>query len=249
MTPLPLPWRIERYDSLDSTSDFCVERARQGEPDRLMVIAARQTAGRGRAGRVWASPEGNFYASILLRPNIPATHGGLFALMAGLSLLEALAPFLPALDHLALKWPNDIMAGKGKADFAKLAGILLDAAIEADRIASLVIGFGVNLVSAPEIPGRATTSLAALGGQVVTPDLLAPRLCARLDHWQPGLATDDAAALRAAWQHHAHKPGVSLSVDAGRITGTYAGIDADGSLLLRQGEDVTIIRSGDVALL
>ncbi len=239
----PTPWRIERFETIASTSDHCAERARNGEPDRLLVIAASQTAGRGRAGRVWSSPPGNFYASALLRPGRPAAQGGLFALMAGLSLLEAIEHASTAATGLTLKWPNDIMRGP-----AKLAGILLDATIEAGRIATLVIGFGVNLSFAPDLPGRRTTSLATHGAHLA-PDDLANALCARLDHWQTHLTADDGATLRTAWLRRAHEVGTPLAIDAGRITGSFAGIDVDGSLLLRQGETVTIIRSGDVALL
>ncbi|MGC9268852.1 biotin--[acetyl-CoA-carboxylase] ligase [Acidiphilium sp.] len=236
-------WRFACHETLASTSDLCAERARNGEPDRLFVTATRQTAGRGRAGRVWSSPSGNFYASALLRPAIPAAEGGMFALIAGLSLLESLDPMLPHPSPLSLKWPNDLMANG-----AKLAGILLDATVEQGMIATLIIGFGVNLAHAPEIEGRATTSLAALGGRATPADLL-PTLCARLDHWQASLAADHGATLRAAWQSRAHPQGAALTIDGGRRTGTFAGIDAAGSLLLRQGDTITTIRSGDVALL
>lgn len=251
----PLPWRIERFETLPSTSDHCAERARNAEPDRLLVIAARQTAGRGRAGRSWSSPPGNFYASALLRPDSPATQGGLFALIAGLSLLEALFSF-PVIARseatpqsippgpLTLKWPNDIMSGSTETGWAKLAGILLDATIEADRIATLIIGFGVNLAFAPEIPGRATTSAAAIGLSI-TPDDLAPRLTDRLDHWQQSTPE----TLRTTWLARAHPIGSPLTIDAGRLTGHFAGIDADGSLLLRQDDHIARIRSGEISLL
>jgi BirA family biotin operon repressor/biotin-[acetyl-CoA-carboxylase] ligase len=237
------PWRIERFDTLASTSDHCAERARNGEPDRLLIIAASQTAGRGRAGRVWSSPPGNFYASALLRPGIPAVQGGLFALMAGLSLLEAIEQASGTDAALRLKWPNDITAGA-----AKLAGILLDATIEAGQIATLVIGFGVNLTFAPEIPGRATTYLTALGLRHAPDDMVAS-LCDRIDHWQARLNDDAGSALRTAWLARAHPIGSTITIDAGRLTGTFAGIEADGSLLLRQDNQVIAIRSGDVALL
>lgn len=206
-----------------------------------MVLAERQTAGRGRAGRSWESPVGNFYASALLHPGVPAGQGGWFALLAGLSLIEALAPALPDPAALMLKWPNDIMAGP-----AKLAGILLDATIETGAITTLIVGFGANLATAPVVPGRQTTSIAALGG-MTTPEILAPTLCQRLDHWLAVLA-DDRAALRAAWMRSAHPPGTRLSVDGGRVSGLYQGIDAEGGLLLRDGGTVTVLRGGDVAL-
>ena len=236
------PWRIEHVETIASTSDACTTRARHGEPDRLLIVAAEQTAGRGRAGRVWSSPPGNFYASALLRPNVPASQGSMFALLSGLAIIDALDPVLPAPSPLTLKWPNDVMAHN-----AKLAGILIDATIEHAILTTLVIGIGINLAFAPDIPGRITTSLAALGGHI-TPAGLAPKLCARLDHWQCSLTADRGETLRAAWQTRAHPPGTALAVDAGRIAGIFAGIDADGSLLLRQGETITTIRSGDIAL-
>ncbi|WP_174502276.1 biotin--[acetyl-CoA-carboxylase] ligase [Acidiphilium sp. C61] len=235
-------WRIERYDTLDSTSDVCGLRAAAGEPAGLMVLAGRQTSGRGRAGRQWNSPEGNFYGSVLLRPNMPAGQGGWYALLAGLSLIEALDPALPTPGVIALKWPNDVMAGG-----AKLAGILLDATIENGLIASLVIGVGVNLAAAPDVPGRATTSLASLGG-TMTPEDLAPSLCARLDHWLGKLAFD-SEPLRQAWIARAHPEGTALTVDGGRRSGTYAGLDKDGALLLREDGRVVALRGGDVSLI
>ncbi|CAG4902569.1 unnamed protein product [Acidocella sp. C78] len=235
-------WRIERYDTLDSTSDFCARRAATGEPAGLMVLAGRQTSGRGRAGRQWNSPAGNFYGSVLLRPNIPAGQGGWYALLAGLALIEALDAALPTPGRIALKWPNDVMAGD-----AKLAGILLDATIENGVIAWLVIGVGVNLVTAPHVPGRTTASLASLGG-TMTPEDLASVLCTRLDHWL-GVLPLGSETLRRAWMARAHPEGAALTVDGGRLTGQYVGLDKDGALLLRDGERVVALRGGDVALI
>ena len=242
MTADRAPWRIEHYDTLGSTSDFCARRAAEGEPERLMVVAARQTAGRGRAGRAWESPAGNFCGSALLRPRVPAGQGGWFALLAGLALIEVLDPALPAPGAVMLKWPNDLMAGA-----AKLAGIVLDATIENGMITAMIVGVGVNLAEAPPVPGRVTTSLAALGG-AMTPEALAPAFCARLDHWLDVLASG-AAPLRAAWMRRAHPEGTAITVDGGRRSGIYAGLDDDGALLLREGDRVTALRGGDVALI
>ena len=242
MTAGGAPWRIEHHETLGSTSDFCARRAAEGEAERLLVVAARQTEGRGRAGRAWESPSGNFYGSALLRPRVPAGQGGWFALLAGLALIEAIDPALPTPDTVRLKWPNDLMAGA-----AKLAGILLDATIEDGMIATLILGIGANLVEAPHVPGRATASLAALGG-VMTPEALAPALCARLDHWLAILASDPAP-LRNAWMSRAHPEGTALTVDGGRRSGVYAGLDHDGALLLREGDRITALRGGDVALI
>lgn len=242
LTGTAVPWRIEQHDTLASTSDLCATRAAEGDPGRLFVLAHRQSAGRGRAGREWVSPAGNFYGSLLLRPQTPAGQGGWYALLAGLSLIEALDIFLPPPSPLLLKWPNDVMAGP-----AKLAGILLDASIAEGRVATLVIGIGVNLAAAPAVPGRATVSLAELGARIDPAHLIEP-LCARLDHWLDRLA-DAPDSLRTAWMRRAHKPGTPLAVDAGRISGTYEGLDAEGGLLLRVEDGLRVLRGGEVALI
>lgn len=237
-------WRVERHALIDSTSDLCVARARAGEAERLAVIAARQSGGRGRAGRQWASPEGNLYASVLLRPEAPAMQGGLWALLAGLALIEALDPFVPpGGTALALKWPNDVLRGD-----AKLAGILLDASIADGRLDWLVMGFGANLAYAPEVPGRRTASLAPPDA-APSPHEVLERLLTRIDHWRDSLEDDGGAALRTTWLARAHPIGSRVAVDAGRIRGDFAGIDADGSLLLRDGGALRTIRTGELAIL
>jgi BirA family biotin operon repressor/biotin-[acetyl-CoA-carboxylase] ligase len=136
-------WRIEAFDELASTSDYCITRAKAGEPEGLAILAARQTAARGSRGRAWTAPEGNLNLSILLRPSIPAANSGIFPLTAGLAAAEAVNAFLPPGVAITLKWPNDlILAGH------KLGGILIDAAPNGAKLDWLVIGIGVNLRNA-----------------------------------------------------------------------------------------------------
>jgi BirA family biotin operon repressor/biotin-[acetyl-CoA-carboxylase] ligase len=234
-------WRIERHDILNSTSDLCVARARAGEAAGLAISARQQTGGRGRGGRSWVSPPGNLYLSVLLRPDLPAATSGLWSLLAGLALAEALQSFLPAV-QARLKWPNDVLIAG-----AKLGGVLIDAAMEHDRFSWLVIGFGANLAHAPEVPGRAVTALAAHGGSAA-PGRLSEALLARLDHWCPLIAAGDGAALRAAWLGLAHPPGSVISVDGGRLAGRFAGIAPDGALRLACGSRIETIRTGDIAV-
>jgi BirA family biotin operon repressor/biotin-[acetyl-CoA-carboxylase] ligase len=237
-------WRLERYETLASTSDLCVARARTGEPEGLAVLAAAQTAGRGSRGRHWVAPAGNLNLSILLRPASPAAGAGIFALLAGLAVAEALQGFLPVAARATLKWPNDILL-----DGAKLGGILIDAAPVAEVLDWLVIGIGVNLETAPEIEGRPTTTLRAHGGHVAAGDAAAAVLD-RMAGWLAILRDDGAAAVRAAWLARAHPLGVALAVRAGAETreGEFAGISATGALLLRRGGRVETINTGEVLL-
>ncbi|MEO7814610.1 MAG: biotin--[acetyl-CoA-carboxylase] ligase [Sphingomicrobium sp.] len=206
-----------------------------GEGDWL--VASRQSAGRGRQGREWHSPDGNFAGStlILLRDDDPPAPT--VALAAGLALIEAIDAAAPGRATM-LKWPNDLML-----DGAKLAGILLERA--ADRV---VAGFGVNLAAAPDIPGRATASLDG----ALTPQAFAPLLAASMARILGAWRTADPSALAQAWQTRAHPVGTPLAVHSApgeQVSGRFDGLDADGALRLRLDDGrVEIVRAGDVSL-
>ena len=231
-------WRLESYPELGSTSDEIVRRAKAGEPAGLAVLAFKQTAGRGSRGRAWSAPEGNLNLSVLLRPSRPAKEAGLFSLVAGIAVVEALSG-VGARD-LALKWPNDILHHG-----AKLAGILIDAAPQGQSLDWLAIGMGVNLRTAPEIPGRETVSLAAQGLEV-TPLDAAQAILARLEAW----AEAPAAQVRQAWLTYGHKTGTPLAIAyAGQqINGLFAGLSATGELLLQREGRIETLNTGEILL-
>ena len=159
------------------------------------------------------------------------------SLAAGLALIEAAEAAAPGLP-LLLKWPNDLVV-----DGAKLAGILLER--QGDRV---VVGFGVNLSAAPDIPGR---SAAHLGGRV-TPEAFAPLLAGSMSRILILWRTTDPGDFAKAWLARAHPIGTELAVhgaDAADVRGRFEGIDADGTLRLRLADgSVELVRAGDVAL-
>ena len=211
--------------------------AREGD----WLVARRQTAGRGRAGRQWEDGAGNFMGStvVALRPGDPLPQT--LALVTGLATAEAVAA-VPGAPNAMLKWPNDLLV-----DGAKLAGILLERAGEI-----VVIGIGCNLVRAPDVAGRATTALADHGAHIELgefADLLADCFAGALARWRGG----EWHALRAAWLARAHPEGTPLSVndrEGHPITGAFAGLGADGAALLRLADGtVRPIHAGDVELI
>jgi BirA family transcriptional regulator, biotin operon repressor / biotin---[acetyl-CoA-carboxylase] ligase len=164
------------------------------------------------------------------------------ALVAGLAAAQALALELAGpSSRVQLKWPNDLMIGG-----AKLGGILLER--QGDVV---IVGIGINLVCAPELPDRPTTCLAALGCSTGR-DALAERLAGAWDtalqRWHGG----DWPALRAAWLENAHPSGTMLSVRCGMeesLTGSFAGLAEDGAALLRLADGSTrVIHAGEVEL-
>jgi BirA family biotin operon repressor/biotin-[acetyl-CoA-carboxylase] ligase len=238
-------WRLRSYPSIESTSDLCATLAAAGEPEGLAIMALRQTAGRGSRGRNWQSPVGNLYISVLLRPPGMLAEGGRWALLAAVALSDTLAALLPDPGPLSLKWPNDVLL-HGR----KMAGILLDAtATKEGAIDWLVIGCGVNLVHAPEVPGRRTACLAEFVPPP-TPRAMAGALLDRLAHWRAVRALDGFGPVRTAWLARAHPVGtkVQLAYNGRLLGGTFAGLADDGSLLLATGGRVEAFATGEILL-
>lgn len=194
-------------------------------------------AGRGRQGRGWISPPGNFYGSTLveLHPSDPPPQT--LSLIAGLALIEAVDAAVPA-QPLMLKWPNDLLLS-GK----KLAGILLERS--GDRV---VAGFGVNLAAAPTLPDRQCASLSAR----ITPEAFAPVLAGSFQRLLRPWRDSAPGLIAQAWLARAHPVGTELRVHSGAdewVTGRFDGIEGDGALRLRgHNGQIEIVRAGDVEL-
>ena len=226
-----------------TNSDIAAQlRAGEAVPEGSWLVADRQVAGRGRQGRTWFDSSGNFMGSTAVHvaprdPN-PAT----LALVAGLAAYEAVAAHLadPSAP-LRLKWPNDLMLGE-----AKLAGILLER--EGDAI---IVGMGINLAAAPELPDRKTVALSALG-PAPDRDLFAHALAGAFDQELERWRTYGLEPLIRRWESVAHPQGTPLTVSPpgeDRIEGKFAGLTAEGALSLRLADGkLRAIHAGDVML-
>ncbi|QNQ11555.1 biotin--[acetyl-CoA-carboxylase] ligase [Sphingomonas alpina] len=246
--------------------------ARSGTEEGVWLRAERQTGGRGRQGRAWASPVGNLYASTLVRLRASDPQAATLALLTAVALEEVVRAYLPqchsresgnpasssasaerqrdprfrgddgARSSLQLKWPNDLLLGG-----AKLSGILLEGAGDA-----VVIGIGVNLAHHPTELDRPATSLAAQG---VAPDpadfldTLAEAFALWLARWRG----EGLAPIRARWLERAHAVGTALTArlpDGSATDGLFAGLDNDGALILRLADGTTrVIHAADVFLI
>ncbi len=232
-------WRIERYESLGSTSDLCAALAGAGEPAGLVIIAETQSAGRGRSGRQWHSPVGNFYASVLIRPHLALADAPMISLLTGVALAGALGAFLQDASGISLKWPNDVLLNG-----AKLAGILVESSISAGQLDWMVVGVGANLISAPYIEGRKTAHLPA--GHTGLRDEFAAKFLDDLAHWLDLFERQGFSPIKQAWLAAAHPIGTMISThDA---TGIFAGLNDHGALLLQQPGGISPILSGEIAL-
>lgn len=234
---------IETVAEIGSTNAALLARLGAGEdsPEGDWLVADRQSAGRGRAGRSWFDGFGNFMGSTVahLRSGDPLPQT--LALVAGIAAHKAVLALAPGLGDCQLKWPNDLLVGN-----AKLAGILLERQGDA-----VVVGIGVNLAQAPQLADRATASLAGLG-HAVERDAFAEALA---QEWQWALTRwhcDEWSALRQEWMARAHRPGTLISVndsEHGLLMGAFAGIDDNGVALLRLADGATrAIHAGDIDL-
>lgn len=255
LTPLELLPLLSTHDlgqvlhchaELPSTNDLAKRLAEEGAAHGEVVLAERQTAGRGRRGRAWASPAGkNLYFSAVLRPEeLPPQRAPEVTLVAAVALCHAIRQ---AGVEAGIKWPNDILAG-GR----KVCGILTEMAAETDRVQWIVLGVGVNLNAGPEdFPEelrRSATSLAVERRQPVPRALFAAAALGLLEEWLDRFELEGFAGVRDEWRVLSETLGrqVRVQLDGRELTGVAEDIDEEGALLVRTEHTVERVLSGDV---
>jgi BirA family transcriptional regulator, biotin operon repressor / biotin---[acetyl-CoA-carboxylase] ligase len=240
---------VEHHATLTSTNDRLRELCRQGAAEWSVVAAEAQSAGRGRAGHLWASPPGNLFVSVLLRPRLPPALVTLLPLLAGTSVAEALEEWGVA---AALKWPNDVLVGD-----RKLAGILVETTSGASGVETAIVGIGVNVMLDPPSLGSPladrTASVASLTGRGADPLEVGAAVLARLAVWYHALRDGRAEAVLEAWRARSVPwwgREVEIRSEGRLLRGRLEGIDEAGALLLRPGEGVRVrVLSGEDARL
>ena len=234
---------IEVLPETGSTNADLAARAAAGEALREghWLVANRQTAGRGRQGRAWFDGTGNFMGSSWVERRAGDPAPGTLALAAGLAVHEAVAPLIPPPHRAVLKWPNDVLVGG-----AKLCGILLEGSGQ-----GVIVGIGVNLAQAPAVEERETLALSAFGpapDRDLFAETLARCFAQELDRWR----TFGLEPLVRRWLLAGHSVGTPLLVgEPGEVplSGTFAGLAADGALQLRLVDGTTrAIHAGEVRL-
>lgn len=238
-------WRFETHDSLPSTQDVCRRYADEGAAGKQVVLARHQTAGRGTRGRRWQGIGENLSFSFLLRPDgVPSPLLGAMPFLIAVAIHKAISPWLQDEAALQIKWPNDLLLGGGK-----VCGVLIEAGDM--PLPWIVVGIGVNIVAAPDIPGRKTAAMAEFCSPCPARDALAREILAYVDEMLEQFDRDGFAAIRSAWLARAHAVGTPLAVQQGDqyITGWFSGLDGAGKLRLKTpGGEVLQIVAGDVLL-
>lgn len=220
----PEPFRLLVRESTESTNDEVRALAQAGAPDGLIVLAERQTAGRGRRGAAWFSPAGESLAfSVLVRPEESKALWPRLALAAGLAVAEAVEEFGP---QAGIKWPNDVWIGQ-----RKVAGILVEAGSD---FAVVGIGLNVNTLEFPAAVAEIATSLQIETSRKILRAEVLGAVVRRFSLRRQQVGSDfkeliSAVQLRCVLTG---KP-VTLTTAGGPKTGIVEGIAVGGELLLR----------------
>lgn len=240
-----------------STNDDVFGLAQTGAPQGTLVVAVRQTAGKGRRGRTWLSPlDGNAYFSILLRPSYPAETAPMVTPVAAMAVYAALQEVVGEQNcRFGIKWPNDIVVSSGDSPWKKICGILTEMHLEESEIRDVIIGIGLNVNMtefAPEIRQTGTSVRLACGHTVNRASLVA----AVWNHFE-GLYEQftmarTLAPLREKYEEalvNKDRP-VRVLDPAAPYEGTAMGVNDSGELLVQpaDGSGLRAVSAGEVSV-
>jgi BirA family biotin operon repressor/biotin-[acetyl-CoA-carboxylase] ligase len=241
---------------IDSTNARVRQLAEEGAAEGTVLIADRQSAGRGRLGRRWESPSAvNLYCSILLRPQIPVQQAPQLTFLSAVAVAETLHQLyqLPA----RVKWPNDVLV-----DGRKIAGLLNEMNAETEQIHFVILGIGVNLNMAagqfPQELNYPATSVLLETGAAIDRVAFARNFLQRLDRYYGEFLDEGFVPIRRRWESLCDLMNVPVQVDQtpGILRGTVVGLDSDGALRLQLDDgrvervlagDVRPVRQGEVS--
>lgn len=246
---------LEVVATVGSTNTALLTAARRGAPDRTVLVAEHQSAGRGRAARSWVAPARSALTlSVLLRPTeVPQARWGWLPLLVGVALSRTVSTVgeLPAV----LKWPNDLLLGPHQR---KAGGILAEVLPASDTppgtAPAVVVGIGLDVtLRAEELPVPGATSLALECAACTDRGLLLSALLRTLDtelrRWCEHAGDPVASGLRQAYQQRCVTLGEQVRVElprGGELTGTPVEIDTEGRLVVFSGGQHHALSAGEV---
>ncbi len=233
---------------VDSTNDALQRMLRQDEslPEGTVLFADRQSAGRGRHGRQWRTMEGALACSVLLRPDVEIGRLPQISLLTAVAVRQVVSPLVPG---VAIKWPNDILI-----DGRKVCGILTETHVREGRVRAVIVGVGLNIRAPrngwPADIAQPATSIEEWTRSRRSREQWLACLLDALQQWYGCWLTQGFAPVRAAWMEGFAHRGRPLRVRCGGLThrGVAEGLAEDGALLLRVGDDLLHIASGDVEM-
>lgn len=231
---------------MESTNKYAKKLGEENVTNGTVVVTKKQTAGRGRRGRDWISPEGNCYFSLLLKPSIQTENASRLTLVSALALAEAIKNVAGL--ETQIKWPNDVVV-----DGKKLCGILTESSIDVNGLKYVVIGIGINVNQKkfdPEIDSMATSISLQLGQDVECAHMIAEFLNCFEMYFSIFIQTEDLSMLLS--QYNAllvNKNKEVRIVDQSERVGVAIGINDVGELLVRNNAGVVeSVNAGEVSV-
>ena len=224
-------YKLYSFDKIPSTQEFAHELVARGDAvDRTIILAAAQSAGRGRYRRKWVSHHGNLYASFIYRDD---RRRPTLSYSVAVAVAETLISFgiTPQ-----IKWPNDILVG-GK----KISGILIEYAKN-----FVIVGIGINIKSNPTVTADYETTKMdhfKVGEKV---DKVLAVLMNQMDFWMSRLDAGDFATVRARWMELA--AGINAEIKYRGRPATLCEINADGALVLRRGNEYILTFGDEISI-
>ena len=228
---IPFPWefadrgfKIVYYPELPSTMDAARDLARKKCPDFTVVVAGRQTRGRGRLKRQWLSDDGGLYFTMVLRPDIPVLLSSRVNFLASLTLARVLRELFQI--DAAVKWPNDILV-----DGRKISGMLSELEAETDRVLFINIGMGINVNNDPAVVEPGASSLKKITGREISKKMLLARF---LDEFEKRMKKVEFENVISEWKKYT----VTLNRQVKIVThkevseGLAVDVEQDGALVL-----------------
>ncbi len=241
--------RVYYYESLDSTQNQALKITNDVNNDGVLVVAAKQTRGKGRSGRRWVSPKGGIWVSIILFPKFDISITTLFPIASSLALSYAIEKIFKISPEL--KWPNDVTI-KGK----KVAGMLVDVSLESNKIESLVLGVGINFnINTKEVKEKLKNTPNFYGVTTLTDKnknqkaiKLIQSFLTELEKIYYSLNKKRIEQIISEWTKRSSTIGRKIELETinGKITGKAIKIDYDGALIISNNDKIERIIAGDI---
>ena len=259
-----LPWEITRdlktqligkrvyyFEEIDSTQNFAQNIAADKKENGTIIIAEKQTSGRGRLDRKWTSPKGGIWFSLIIHPKFDVSSSTLIPILSAVALSKSIKSVLDI--ETEVKWPNDItMNGK------KVAGVLVDASFQTNSIDYLILGIGINFdIDAKKLEKRLTKTpnfygIDSLRGKEdkTPPKKLLKEFLLQFEKNLFQLDKGEKSKIIKEWTKRAAGIGKKITINTsnGKISGISQGIDNDGALKIKTKNEIKKIYVGDVVL-
>jgi len=243
--------RIYYFDEIDSTQNYALQISNNTNENGTIIVAEKQTHGKGRLNRKWYSPEGGIWLSVIIHPEFQISDATIIPLAASLALCESIKKVHKI--KTDVKWPNDITI-----DGKKVAGMLIDTSIQGNKVENLVLGIGINFaVNIQQIEKRLKNSPNFYGVTSLFPEKNRPskiellvQFLLELEKVINSLIKGKNTQIIRDWSKHTNMFGKTISVNTGngKISGIAKKIDSDGALIIKTGTKNRRIFVGDVTL-